>query len=335
MVNAEGARARALDPDVKRFVDEIAAAYAQHPAPTNMAERRALAERVRKPWAAGGPKMQRTEGAFVPCASGDVRVRLHYPSDTATAALIYAHGGGWTIFSIDSHDRLMREYAVAANVVVVGVDYTLSPEAKFPVPLEQVISVVRWLRTNAATLGIDDQALAIGGDSAGGNLSLATALALRDVGEGDALKAVLVNYGAVDDEITPTAHTLYGGPGNMLESAEMAAFWGNYLRDGDRESPLARPLIADLTGLPPIFVAIAECDLLAEQNERLVGRLANADVAVEARLYEGASHSFLEAMSISALARQAIVDGALWLKANLSVRAASADAPRKMAHSRE
>lgn len=333
MVDAEGARARALDPDVRRFVEAVAQAYTHHSAPTNNADRRALADLVRKPWAAGGPEMMRTVEHIVPSAHGGVSVRIHYPSTTATSALIYVHGGGWTIFSIDSHDRLMREYAAHADVVVIGVDYALSPEAKFPIALEQMLAVVSWLRANAEMLNLDASALAIGGDSAGGNLSLATALALRNSGEMDALKAVLVNYGAVDDEIAPLAHALYGGPGNMLESDEMAAFWRNYLRDGDRENPLARPLIADLAGLPPVFVAIAECDVLAEQNERLAGRLAKAGVPVDVRVYEGAAHSFLEAMSISALARRAIEDGAHWLKATLDAGAASYE--RKMAHSRE
>lgn len=333
MVDAGAARARALDPDVRRFVEEVANAYALHPAPTNNAERRALAELVRKPWAEGGPPMVRRVEHCVPSAHGVVSIRMHYPSTEATRALIYMHGGGWTIFSINSHDRLMREYAAKAGVVVVGVDYALSPEAKFPVALEQTLAVVRWLRAERDTLGIETDSVAIGGDSAGGNLALAAALALRDAGEADALKAVLVNYGAVDDEIAPLSRALYGGAGNMLESGEMAAFWRNYLGDGDRDNPLARPLIADLGGLPPVFVAIAECDVLAEQNERLAGRLAKAGVPVDVRVYEGAAHSFLEAMSISALARQAIEDGAHWLKATLDAGAASYE--RKMAHSRE
>ncbi|HVK80845.1 MAG TPA: alpha/beta hydrolase fold domain-containing protein [Verrucomicrobiae bacterium] len=335
MVNAVNAPARALDPDVRRFVEAVAEAYLQHPAPTNTAERRALADLVRKPWAEGGPIMARTEEHFAPCASGDVRVRLYRPDETATRTLVYIHGGGWTIFSIDSHDRLMREYAARARVVVVGVDYALAPEAKFPIALEQVVAVVRWLRANGAALGVDASSLSIGGDSAGGNLALAAALALRDAGDGAVLRAVLVNYGAVDDEIAARAHALYGGAGNMLESAEMAAFWRNYLREGDRDNPLARPIMANLHDLPPVFVAIAECDVLAEQNERLVERLTQARVPVEARVYEGAAHSFLEAMSISALARQAIDDGALWLKAALGASAAAPVDERKMAHSRE
>lgn len=334
MVNVDGARAGTLDPDVRRFVEAVAAAYRQHPAPKNNAERRALAEVVRRPWASGGPVMMRTEEHWVACASGDVRVRMHDPG-SAIGALVYLHGGGWTLFSLDSHDRLMREYAARAGVVVVGVDYALSPEAKFPVALEQTLAVIRRLGTRGAEWGVDRGRLAVGGDSAGGNLALAAVLALRDAGEPDALKGVMVNYGAVDDEISPHARSLYGGSGNMLEADEMDGFWRNYLREGDRANPLARPALADFRGLPPVFVAIAECDVLAEQNETLVRALGAADVAVEARVYVGAAHSFVEAVSISALAREAIGDGARWLGDALRASAGSVSERGELAQLRE
>jgi acetyl esterase len=334
MANANGARAGTLDPDVRRFVEVIADAYRQHPAPRNMTERRALANVVRAPWAAGGPLMARTDEHRVACAAGDVRVRVFDPGD-ANGALVYLHGGGWTLFSIDSHDRLMREYAARAGLVVVGVDYALSPELKFPVALEQTLAVIRWLAARGSTLGVDADRLAVGGDSAGGNLALAAALALRDAGETRVLKAVIVNYGAVDDEISPLSRALYGGPGNMLEADEMDEFWRNYLRDGDRTNPLARPVTADLRGLPAVFVAIAECDVLAEQNERLARKLAAADVSVESHVYAGAAHSFVEAVSISALAGRAIDDGARWLTNTLNERAAGVGEQGRLAHLRE
>jgi acetyl esterase len=334
MVKPDSARPRALDPDVQRFVEAVLQAYRDHPKPATLAERRVLADALRKPWSAGGPTMAQTRDAMASSSRGDVRVRIFDPGNAANGALIYLHGGGWTIFSLDSHDRLMREYASRAGVVVIGVDYALSPEAKFPVALEQTVGVVRWLKREGGALGIDAARIGIGGDSAGGNLALATALALRDAGEADALKAVIVNYGAVDDEIAAVAHALYGGAGNMLESAEMADFWANYLGPGDRAHPCARPLTADLRSLPPVFVAIAECDLLAEQNERLAGALRSAGVPVEARLYEGAAHSFLEAMSISPLAERAIEDAALWLKTTLGAVAPESATGAKMAQSR-
>jgi len=330
MADASAVRPAALDPDVKRFVDSVAAAYRQHPAPQSLAARRALADQIRAPWAQGGPGMARTLELNASHGGQSVRVRLYDPEGVGPKpALIYLHGGGWTIFGLESHDRLMREYASAAGCVVIGVDYALSPEAKFPIALEQCAASVRWLAMNAAQLGVAAQSMAIGGDSAGGNLALATALVLRDTGEDALLRGVLINYGALDDEFSIDARTFYGGPGNMLEADEMMAFWGNYLAPGDRLNPLARPILADLAGLPPVFLAIAECDLLAEQNQRLAARLEAAGVAVRAQVYRGAAHSFLESMSISALARRAISDGAEWLKQ----RWVQADGG-KVAHSR-
>jgi acetyl esterase len=250
-----------------------------------------------------------------------VRVRLYRPSAAKPAgALIYLHGGGFTIFSLDTHDRLMRELAARSGMAVVGVDYSLSPEAKFPTALEQVVDVTRWLAgAGAAELGLEGAPLAIGGDSAGGNLSFGTAITLRDAGQGDLLKAIVTAYGGfgvvASDEITAR----YGGEGYMLTRAESLAFWKNYLSDpAHRESPLACPVRAELRGLPPVFLVIARCDINAEQNETMADLLARAGVPVRAKIYEGATHSFLEAMSISKVANEALQDMADWLVRTLA-----------------
>jgi acetyl esterase len=225
------------------------------------------------------------------------------------------HGGGWTVFSIDTHDRLMREYAARADVVVIGVDYALAPEAKFPIAQQQIAQVVRWARQHSAELDIDANRIALGGDSAGGNLSITTALKLRDEGEPTAVSALVLNYGAFDTQCSTEALQRYGYAGYMLGAEEMAWFWNNYLRnDDDRTDPLACPIHADMRGLPPTFMVIPECDILTEQNWRLAEKLQAAGVAVETSFYPGASHSFLEAMSISALSDLALTDTARWLQ---------------------
>ena len=163
------------------------------------------------------------------------------------------HGGGWTLFSLDTHDRLMREYAARAGVIVVGVDYALSPEARFPTALNQVAAVVRWLRADGAVeIGADPQRLAAGGDSAGGNLTVAACLKLRDAGEGDAVRAMLLNYAVVDAETSETAGRLWGGDGFMLTPEEMKGFWADYLSSPEQAlDPLACPIRADFAGFPP------------------------------------------------------------------------------------
>lgn len=313
--------AEELDPEIRRFVREMEAEWARHPgfAAAQPAEARRIAEVVRAPWARGGPAMAGTVDRVVPVAGADVRIRIHDPGPAGTKpAFVYLHGGGWTIFSLDTHDRLMREYAGRAGVAVVGVDYALSPEAKFPVALRQVSAVVRWLEAHAATIGVDPGRIALGGDSAGANLALASCLALRDEGDGGIVRAMVLNYGVFDHRCSGEARRRFGGPGFMLGADEMDGFWRNYLRDQrDADDPLACPINADLAGLPSTFMVIPECDLLTEQSLRMADRLLAAGVRTDAKLYRGASHSFLEAVAIAAIAGRALDDTAAWLRREL------------------
>ena len=311
-----------LDPQIRRFVSTLAQGWAQFPADGDrpVAETRRIAELVRTPWRQGGPAMASTTDIQVPTRHGPVRVRVHRPSATSAAqpALVYLHGGGWTIFSLDTHDRIMREFATRAGVVVFGVDYSLSPDVKFPHALEQSVDSVRWLHANATTVGIDPDRIAIGGDSAGANLSAATSLVLRDAGQMSLLKGMLLIYGCFTDEVSEHAALGFGAEGNLLTAEEMESFWVNYLvRREDAIIPLATPLRARLDGLPPAFLIAAQCDVLCEQSHAFAARLEAAGVATELTEYPGATHSFLEAMSIAAVADRAISDGAAWLRARI------------------
>lgn len=318
------ARGADLDPEIRQFVARMSAAFASYPNFNDLPfpEMRRACERIRAPWAAGGPVMSQTTERTLPTPVGDVRVRIHNPSArTQKPAFIYMHGGGWTTFSIDTHDRLMREYAARSEMVVIGVDYALSPEVKFPVAQQQIATVARWTREHSTELGIHRDRIALGGDSAGGNLAITAALRLRDEGDGDAVHAVVTNYAVTDIYSAPEALQRYGHEGYMLGAEEMVRFWENYLRSPeDAKSPLACPVHADLRGLPPVFMVIPECDILTEQNWRLAQQLELAGVRVTTSFYEGASHSFLEAMSISALSNRAIDDTVRWLCETLESR---------------
>ena len=305
-----------LDPDVRRFVSAIQHGYAQYPSfeSLSLPERRGVAEKVRAPWRAGGPKMLRT----VETAIAGVRARIHIPTDARPlGAMLYLHGGGWMMFSIDTHDRLMREYALRSGAVVAGIDYSLSPEAKFPVALNEAVAAIGWLTREAAALGIDPKRLAIGGDSAGANLTVATALKLRDSG-GPKLRGMLLNYGAFSPEPT-VSYERYGGPRYMLTPEEMQGFWTNYTSGpAELDDPLVSPIRAELRDLPAAFFCIAECDILADCERAMAARCAAAGVPVEEHVYAGATHSFLEAVSISPLADKALTEASAWLRGQLA-----------------
>ncbi len=315
----------ALEPGVRQFVESVCNESARLTAGRTLdwAQKRPIAETIRQPWRIGGPAMAETREESLRWSGGEFRVRLYRPvaADHALPALIYLHGGGWSIFNIDTHDRLMREYAHATGAVVVGVDYALSPEYRYPVALEQCVDTVRWLREQARDLRIDATRLALGGDSAGANLALSTALVLRDEGSSHGLRALLLNYGGFDTAISAEARATLGTSDDMLSGEEMDAFWDSYLGDepGNRQDPLAVPMHASMHGLPPSLLVLAERDVLAEQSERMAALMREQDSPVELRRYAGASHSFLEAMSVSALAQQAIADSADWLRRQLEI----------------
>ena len=305
-----------LDPDIRSFISTLAESVARHPqfnsAP--FPQMRRWAEEARAPWSQGGPAMLETLNLQAPTRHGHVRVRIHRPERGELPGLVYLHGGGWTLFNIDTHDRVMREYAARAGCCVIGVDYALSPENKFPVPLEQVVDVVRWLVEKGRERGIDGDRLAIGGDSAGANLGVATCLVRRDLKSGPPLCGMVLNYGAFDSRCSAEACRRYGGPEYMLGCEEMSQYWRNYMRsDRDADNPLVCPLLAALAGLPPAFLAIAECDILAEQGMEMARRLQGAGVPAHSVVYPGASHSFIEAMSIAAVSNQALADASAWL----------------------
>jgi acetyl esterase len=311
-----------IDPDLRRFMALTGEAYRGYPdlSTLTLPEQRRVFEQVRERWRVGGPVMAETTEHQVPTRHGAVRARIHQPvADGPAPALVYLHGGGWTIFSIDTHDRLMREYAARAGVTVVGVDYALSPEAKFPVALEQVVDVVGWLRAEGGAPGVDAGRLAIGGDSAGGNLTVAACLSLRAAGALDGVRGMLLNYAVLDREVSGESARRYGGPEYMLTAGEMEQFWVNYLADpAQGANPLANPAKADLAGLPPAFLAVAECDLLAGQSLAMAERFAAAGVAAETVVYPGACHSFLEAVSIAPVAERALAEASVWLRARLA-----------------
>ena len=301
---------------MRRFQEWLAAAYAQH-APldsVSLPRARQIVEHVRAPLTLGGPQMVRTEDAWIETAHGPLRLRLYRPDATPVLpALVYLHGGGWVFFSIDTHDRLMRELAARSGRVVIGVDYALAPEARYPAAREQATAAWRWAFSRAAELGLDRDRIGLGGDSAGANLALASALVLRDARERP--DALLLNYGVYCDDESTDSFKRFDGPGYNLGREEMRGFWRHYLGDApDRNDALAMPLRARLAGLPRCCLVVAECDVLRDDSLALADRLREAGVPVALQRHPGAVHSFLEAVSFSETADRALEQGSAWLR---------------------
>ncbi|VVE84075.1 Acetyl esterase [Pandoraea sputorum] len=306
-----------IDPDMTRFMalqSEDGAAFARWDLGTAAQAREAF-EAIRRRWVSGGPQMHRTVERHVPTRYGDVRIRVYYPSERATLpALIYLHGGGFVVFSLDTHDRVMREYASRAGIAVVGVDYSRAPEARFPRALEEIVDVTRWVHHHADSLGVDARALLIGGDSAGANLSLGTALQLRDAAQ-PLLCGMLFNYGAFDMIPWRDSYARFGGGEYSLSSHDMVCFVNRYINHRDDLSDSrCRPINASLDQLPPACFAVAELDPLYDENLEMAERLRDAGVPVSATVYPGTVHSFLEAVSIAGISDRAFTEQAEWIK---------------------
>ncbi|MFB6296440.1 MAG: alpha/beta hydrolase [Halobacteriales archaeon] len=206
--------------------------------------------------------------------------------------LTFYHGGGWVIGTLDTHEPICRALAGAADCVVVSVDYRLAPEHPFPAALEDCYAATRWVSDNAATLHADPDRVAVGGDSAGGNLAAAVAQACRDHGGPELVHQLLVY--PVTDHAFDTDSYAENAEGYFLTRADMEWFWDHYLDSRfDGNNPYASPLRArDLGGLPPASVVTAGFDPLRDEGIAYAKRLDAAGVAVEHHHYDGAIHGF-------------------------------------------
>jgi acetyl esterase len=242
-------------------------------------------------------------------ASADgVPVRIYRPSaERDLPVVVYFHGGGWTIGSVDQFDSVTRQIANAANAIVVSVDYRLAPEHPFPAPLDDCWNALNWVAQNAQSFGGDGTRLAVMGDSAGGNLSAVCALLARDAG-GPALAMQVLVYPVVDADFE-TASYRANGRGLLLTLDDMEWFFSCYTNDGavDRGDWRISPLLADdLRGVAPAVVVTAEFDPLRDEGEEYARRLAAAGVPVVSLPYVGMIHAFFGLSAAFDASRDAI-----------------------------
>lgn len=313
-----------IDAEIAAFLAALRADWQAHPPLDTLSapDARRVAEAVRARWRQGGPEMGEVTEWEAQTKSGPITARLYRPKGLQPGpapTLIYLHGGGFVFFSLDTHDRLMREYADRGGFAVLGLDYPLSPEARYPAALDRIVAFIEALTRDGAERGIDPARIALGGDSAGANLALAACLRLRDTGATQVVRAVLSNYGAFSREVSDADERAHGGADAILTQAEMLWYFDQYLAaPTDRDDPYAEPLHArDLTRLPPVLLIVPDRDVLAAQSLALAERLSEAQGSVEVAVYAGATHSFLEAMSVSQLAREAIARTADWMAVRL------------------
>jgi acetyl esterase len=229
---------------------------------------------------------------MIPGPAGKLRVRVYRPLSTELLpVVIWFHGGGWVVGTLDSHDPVCRALANRTPCVVVAVDYRLAPEAPFPAAVDDSWAATQWVAQEALKLGGDASRIVVAGDSAGGNLAAAVALRARDSGLGLALQVLV--YPVTDYDLDSESY-LRLAEGLNLTRAKMQWYWQQYLAGADGLHPDASPLRApDLAGVAPALVQTAEHDPLLSEGEAYAARLAEAGVPVTLTRYDGMIHGFI------------------------------------------
>ncbi|AMA57953.1 alpha/beta hydrolase [Bradyrhizobium sp. CCGE-LA001] len=308
-----------LDPDAaavyKAFQEAGRPAYETLTAP----EARAYYAQARFATNPEAPELARVEELAVPAPHGTIPARLYVPRqprqhDGLSPALVFFHGGGWVIGDLDSHDVVCRQLAVEGALIVISVDYRLAPEHKFPAATEDAIAATKWIAANASELGIDAARLAIGGDSAGGNLAAVVALAARDAG-GPAIAGQLLIYPATDFAMTHGSHS-EPETSVLLTHSVIRWFRDHYLNGTtDIHDWRASPARAtNFVGLPTAYVLTAGADPLRDEGNEYAERLKQAGVPVTSKHYPGQFHGFFTMGKLLQQANVAVGEIGAWLK---------------------
>ena len=237
------------------------------------------------------------EWITVPSPVGDARVRLIKPQSAAgiLPVIVYMHGGGWVLGNAATHDRLVRELAVGARAALAFVEYPNSPEAHYPVAIEQGYATAQWIVREGASKGLDPNRMAVCGESVGGNMTAALCLMAKERGDVKFVHASM--YYPVTDAAMDSASYDQFADGPYLTRKEMEWFWDAYTTDpGQRAQITASPnqaTIDQLKGLPPTFVCVDEADVLRDEGEAYAAKLRLAGVPVTTVRYDGTIHDFM------------------------------------------
>jgi acetyl esterase len=294
-----------LDPQIASLLVALNAGFPPVHTMTGAEARAAIRERF-----VPNPSPEPVDEVFghtVPVEGGSVDVRVYRPAAPGLPVLVYAHGGGFVFCDLDSHDGLCRSLANLIPAVVVSVAYRLAPEHAWPTAAEDVYAATRWVADHAADIGGDAKRIAVGGDSAGGNLAAVTALMARDRG-GPKLAGQLLVYPAIAADFDTESYRLFGN-GYYNPRPALQWYWDQYVPEpADRDHPYASPLRADLDGLPPAVIVVAGHDPLRDEGVGYADALEAAGVPSVLRTFDGGIHGFMTMpiLDIAHAARQQV-----------------------------
>lgn len=305
-----------VDPQAQVFLDMLAALNVPPANTQTVADARAMMEASRQLDSSPPEPIHRVENRTIPGPAGEIPVRIYTPEgDGPFPVLVYFHGGGWVICSLDTHDGVCRLLANQAQCVVVSVDYRLAPEHKFPAAADDCYAATKWVVENAASISGKPERVAVGGDSAGGNLAAVVSLMAKENG-GPHIVFQLLIYPATDYYIPGTASIRENAEGYYLTRDAMIWFWNHYANsEEDANNPHMAPLRAkDLHGLPPALVITAEYDPLRDEGEMYATRLQEAGISVTATRYDGMVHGFFSLTNMMDQAKVAMAEAAAALR---------------------
>jgi acetyl esterase len=304
-----------LDPQAKLLIEQMEALGLPPTEERTVEQARELSRQRRLTRPELSEPVARVEDRRIPGPHGEIPVRIYWPEGAGPfPVLVYFHGGGWVICDLDSHDGVCRSLTRRAGCLTASIDYRLAPEHKFPVPAEDCYAATRWVAANVGGLGGDPSRLAVGGDSAGGNLAAVVAQMARDRG-GPPLAFQLLVYPVTNHDFETVSYR-DNADGYMLTRAAMGWYWSHYLSDPtDGRQPYASPLQAsDLGGLPPALVITAEFDPLRDEGEAYGSRLRDAGVAATVHRYDGMIHGFFSMAAMLTQAEAAVNEAASALR---------------------
>lgn len=270
---------------------------------------------------AGGPEMAGIREVVLEGTTPPLRLRIYRPRSAGSGPLptsLHIHGGGMAVGTLDSLDRWKREIADETGYLVVGLEYALAPEHPFPTALHQVLAALRWLRDGAADEGVDGTRLAVGGDSAGGNLALSALMHLRGAGEALPKLGVII-YGMLSGRLDTPSHRERGDGRFGLSTARLDWFWSRYAPEPSLlQNPAVAPLHGDVTGLPKLLLLAAALDPLLDDTLDLAAALKQAGAPHSLTVYDGVPHGFIGQTALLSKANAARREVSAALKAVLA-----------------